>query len=491
MTIGRNDPCHCGSGIKYKKCCLQKDVAGDSRIPLDFEYESHLRLRGETTDKLDELIIKFATKEMLEEYKSVFWICPFLLKAEREELLSDDEALHTLDQTMVFSLQASLIFEEKSPAQYFLEKYPNRFTSPQLEYLKGIVDARFTFLQLREMFPEAGYTIAEDIFDGTLFKIFDKNISRQHTIHSIVSGRLVSLDPKEGFVLESLGSCVIVHNLKEPLIELLQEYETLLNETNQPKSRRHKSYLNIHQILKKHPLIFYWIDMWVRYDYAFAHTPTLTNTDGHEILYIRARYSCNDFNSLTEKLLAHKNFDLEDEDNPDTFVWVNQKDYLIGTLVMNRPKGEIVVEVNSDERFRKWKKLLPKFDELQFLEKTEQTMEAVQKLEKEKAVAPLSVVKKNTSPQNLKLGNPNKIEPETLLQMQPQIEKMFADRWVSERIPALGNLTPVQAAATPASRKKLIDLLDSFEYQNANLPPGMMGGFNVDKMRKRLGLAES
>lgn len=25
MNIGRNDPCHCGSGKKYKKCCLAKD----------------------------------------------------------------------------------------------------------------------------------------------------------------------------------------------------------------------------------------------------------------------------------------------------------------------------------------------------------------------------------------------------------------------------------------------------------------------------------
>ena len=24
-TIGRNDPCHCGSGKKYKNCCLKKD----------------------------------------------------------------------------------------------------------------------------------------------------------------------------------------------------------------------------------------------------------------------------------------------------------------------------------------------------------------------------------------------------------------------------------------------------------------------------------
>lgn len=27
MKVGRNDPCHCGSGAKYKKCCLAADDA--------------------------------------------------------------------------------------------------------------------------------------------------------------------------------------------------------------------------------------------------------------------------------------------------------------------------------------------------------------------------------------------------------------------------------------------------------------------------------
>jgi SEC-C motif len=28
-TLGRNDPCHCGSGKKYKQCCLPKDEAAE------------------------------------------------------------------------------------------------------------------------------------------------------------------------------------------------------------------------------------------------------------------------------------------------------------------------------------------------------------------------------------------------------------------------------------------------------------------------------
>lgn len=27
--LGRNDPCHCGSGRKYKHCCLAKDEAAE------------------------------------------------------------------------------------------------------------------------------------------------------------------------------------------------------------------------------------------------------------------------------------------------------------------------------------------------------------------------------------------------------------------------------------------------------------------------------
>ncbi len=26
MNVGRNDPCPCGSGKKYKKCCLGKET---------------------------------------------------------------------------------------------------------------------------------------------------------------------------------------------------------------------------------------------------------------------------------------------------------------------------------------------------------------------------------------------------------------------------------------------------------------------------------
>ena len=32
IKVGRNDPCPCGSGKKYKNCCLDKDMAAGKTV---------------------------------------------------------------------------------------------------------------------------------------------------------------------------------------------------------------------------------------------------------------------------------------------------------------------------------------------------------------------------------------------------------------------------------------------------------------------------
>lgn len=34
--VGRNDPCPCGSGKKYKQCCMQKSAGGSSLLKKKF-----------------------------------------------------------------------------------------------------------------------------------------------------------------------------------------------------------------------------------------------------------------------------------------------------------------------------------------------------------------------------------------------------------------------------------------------------------------------
>lgn len=37
---GRNEPCHCGSGLKFKKCCVNKPLR-ESKTPIATEGSNH------------------------------------------------------------------------------------------------------------------------------------------------------------------------------------------------------------------------------------------------------------------------------------------------------------------------------------------------------------------------------------------------------------------------------------------------------------------
>ncbi|MGI8575835.1 MAG: SEC-C metal-binding domain-containing protein [Egibacteraceae bacterium] len=65
------------------------------------------------------------------------------------------------------------------------------------------------------------------------------------------------------------------------------------------------------------------------------------------------------------------------------------------------------------------------------------------------------------------------------------IQRQMELRWCDERVPALGGVTPRQAAADPTRREQLERLLDSFDAAPA--PPGVLT-FRTDHVRAELGL---
>lgn len=46
VRVGRNDPCPCGSGLKYKKCCLGKDFPGKDDVKERYFHDYRIRLKG-------------------------------------------------------------------------------------------------------------------------------------------------------------------------------------------------------------------------------------------------------------------------------------------------------------------------------------------------------------------------------------------------------------------------------------------------------------
>ncbi len=66
MKIGRNQPCPCGSGKKYKKCCLNKPVPAETFGYTDLDQLSNSvweYIKAEKWDKAED-----ACRRLLEEY---------------------------------------------------------------------------------------------------------------------------------------------------------------------------------------------------------------------------------------------------------------------------------------------------------------------------------------------------------------------------------------------------------------------------------------
>lgn len=83
MNIGRNDPCHCGSGKKYKKCCMKKVTSLDAireeelrRMQAELFQFAVFNMDPELEDILDELTMDEETEaeELLDALLTVWGI---------------------------------------------------------------------------------------------------------------------------------------------------------------------------------------------------------------------------------------------------------------------------------------------------------------------------------------------------------------------------------------------------------------------------------
>lgn len=102
MVIKRNDPCKCGSGKKYKKCCLEKDSKieeiTNKNILKQFDFISkkiyNAGYQTITPTILDELIEKkIITKK---ERTFAIWYNNVYLKQKTKTIISDDELLEII-----------------------------------------------------------------------------------------------------------------------------------------------------------------------------------------------------------------------------------------------------------------------------------------------------------------------------------------------------------------------------------------------------------
>jgi tetratricopeptide (TPR) repeat protein len=104
---GRNDPCHCGSGKKYKKCCQPKEEAAETAV---IAKDQAAREEREAALRLQQRAAKATFLERFHE------------AADADEELQE---LTTASNAAVTLVKAGKLEEAEAAAHDLLERFPH------------------------------------------------------------------------------------------------------------------------------------------------------------------------------------------------------------------------------------------------------------------------------------------------------------------------------------------------------------------------------
>jgi hypothetical protein len=483
MKIGRNDPCPCGSGKKYKKCCLQTGKISDlgySRLSkaqqglIEKLTEYVARDLGDKVISvglreffIDDDEISALWEEMMEEFSPVFW--PWLFYTFQLEVPDiDDEDL------------LGLMEPDTTIAEMFMRDKAHKLDKLELDILSACNRRSFSFFEVESLEPEQGFQ-ALDLLTGKRHNITDSSASKSLEPGEIIFAMIVEF---RGYVMSIGNGKYKFHPRFKPYIiefaeELEGDYGPLSNEDL------------LEDDYDLRDFFFYLQDV-------MLEPPELQNSDGDPLSIRTLHYEITSpeqaFQTLAP-LCVHQDADslreeaeLDANNNVHTihFVW-SKKGNSLSKGLDNTTLGHIsiegnkmTVEVNSEAREKKIKQEIEKrlSSHCTYKATNIQAIESI--LENEE----LNVASFMNEDEQKALQN----RPEVRKAMKEMMDKHW-EGWLDTDIPALGGKTPRQAVQTAKGRESVQALLRDFELHEKNSVQPVSQQPYIDWVRKELGLS--
>ena len=473
-TIGRNDPCPCGSGKKYKKCCiLKEDIANLGT----FRYEKNLAVRSSAVEKM----LKLADGKIGINQMDVLL---FLTDSPIFEERIIDPFSGTKEDAFIFQYLLNSLLVYAYPVEssggwlwkHCLDKYRNRFSEEEVLFLQSLENFTGGFFQTKEIDPNEYLIVAEDIFTSKTYKIMDRGMSSNIVKNDIFAGLLVPYD-KDSYALEG-GSPIVFPPMKKEYIREAADSFFVLSKSKLRGDINEK----LSRFLNLYPVNMYRIVLNYYYITLETPPPKVMTTDNEEIVFSKTFYKLSDIQEVKNKLLVEAGFTISGETNEETTIsWRNKKDTVLGTVFLSSHK--LRFETNSNERLEKWKSIIKNMP-IEFVS-TEST--DFQSMMEERLNDP------GFEDKDLGKSAMDDIPEEALRGIALDYWEKYYNEWADIEIPFLDNRTPLEAIKTDAGKQKVIDLIDDYENKNAHQGQGSGGGniqkfFNADELRKRMGL---
>ncbi len=477
--VGRNDPCPCGSGKKYKKCCLRAEVAAVD-TPEEFLRRRIRMVIGDLADRLLRFIHGQFEPGLIQEAWADFTgeTAPFDPRTPHIVVFMP-WFFHHWYPSRANTRFPDLAARKASVASELILRQRRRLDPLLVRYLDACAAAAFSFHEALRVEPGRGFLLRDLMLDSETFVI---EHSASHTVRQgdVVFAQIVRIDGLA--MLEGCGPLVFQPREKPEIIDLRKTIRGRGDVVSEAQlNERSLELLDLYLELaerKLHPVM-----------------PELQNTDGEPLEPHTLVFGISDAAAAAAALdaakLAHGETIKREEErssprgrvleagwtwastgNPMHKSWTNTT---LGQLAL--AGGQLKVHVNSAARAMRAKTLI------------ERLLEDNAKYR----VTEITSTEAMLADARSRPAHKGESEHERLMQI-PEVRLQFAEmrmrhytEWLDTSIPLLNGRTPRDAVRDRDGREAVAALIAQIERDGVRQSPPLDPGIPV-MLRRELGL---
>lgn len=431
--IGRNDPCPCGSGKKYKKCCLEKAALPVVLTPPLFSEAD----RASALNKLRVFADQPEQVEDVAEASFDYWGDHLYDRDEDEQRRVLDLPQAEVMRTAWLWFDAELP-DKRTVTDRFLAAEGGSLATGERAFLN---QARETYQGLYEVEAvdlDEGFTL-RDLSTEERIRVHERTATHGVAQWDLIVARLMPR-PDGSRVLEA-GLLQLSPRDAEMLLPQWQKAGRTFH-ARFPRGSGVPVFKKLGHLLSR-----WWLTL-----VAFRPFPTIVTPEGDPLMFTKAVFDVLDQEQLLGLLTPMEGVE---QITSGVFGWYEITPTFRRTLGTIRVTDErLILETTSEARAQRGR---------QWLE----------------GLAPQALRYRVTSTEDMKqtmtraesrhrTDAPNSLPPDVEAELLHTYYEDHYRAWVDQPVPALDNLTPRQAAGDRRRRPKLIGLLKEFENRAAH-----------------------
>lgn len=291
MKVGRNDPCPCGSGKKYKKCCMEKDMKESVEITREDAY----RLERVVLEKAFHFIKTPKYHQDLDESRNLF----FDVHPDEELDITSIKPMDSNNYMLWFMCDYSLKEERTNPLHLFMDREVKNLTENQRKMAHILAHSHLVLYDPVRSDEETGSLTLRNLFVFQGVEIQDEMLSSMAGKNVFFGLRIVEF---EGVKFSAGDIYVYPEELKENVLLSLK------NQLVDPKAIVPPS---AEDLLKKKGYIFNHIQMMLDHTHPVKEKerteteekpPEKEKTEEPEVSLARAHFMVDDYEKVKQIL---------------------------------------------------------------------------------------------------------------------------------------------------------------------------------------------